>query len=749
MKKNLLFLFLTCALLFSCAKDSPDVSGGWKNEEEKAAVINPNYVSVDWDKTKVKNYNSKDQTFTLQLTSETEKIKKGSVLSILADTAGCITIVNSVKRSGGDVEIKGIQGALCDIFANTNFYLSTGADQKETKATGVTVYYPQKIIFEDNKTHSLKSEKYTRGSKWTDKLWDWVAPISYGLKLYNALGSKIEIKESRFSADLNLDVYFSFGERTLKATKEEAYRQYRSGDLAMEAVLNGDINIINTIQEEIHANANIEQETKLMESMFKPVRLVFYPGGVPVVVSMSADLMCGVNGKVSGKQIVNFDVNTKISGKYGLTWSQSSKGLQRINYLQVTNELNNANVKNIGSIEVKASLWPRIFLTFYEVAAATFDIKPYYSASLSGGYNVGEFANGSSGKNGGSAYSFSLNAGVDGAVGLSPMIFSHELYNYNLAAVNLLNYEIFKSPSGMQVLHPTEKEFDLGSVNKVQVMVYDKFLYGEPMPSIIPQLVIFEGDGTLSANYAITSNGIATVDWTPSKYSDKLKATLYNGTGGIIKQVVINGNAEVGPPTSGDLIDLGLSVKWASHNVGASSPEERGKLFAWGEASSKSSFSIANYKYYNPKEGHEYPGLLYQSDFDFPNSPICNTSNDAAKMNMGGKYRMPTRKEMAELLDKCEKALVTYKGKKGLMLTGPNGNRIFLPTGCAPGYFAENLNDEFEVDDISLAYWTGNLCYTYWPTAYGIDISWYDANPPYYVRDLNTCGGSCVRAVGN
>ena len=98
MKKNLLFLFLTCALLFSCAKDSPDVSGGWKNEEEKAAVINPNYVSVDWDKTKVKNYNSKDQTFTLQLTSETEKIKKGSVLSILADTAGCITIVNSVKR---------------------------------------------------------------------------------------------------------------------------------------------------------------------------------------------------------------------------------------------------------------------------------------------------------------------------------------------------------------------------------------------------------------------------------------------------------------------------------------------------------------------------------------------------------------------------------------------------------------------------------------------------------------------------
>ena len=76
MKYNLLFAFVVSLLMISCTKDNAESSNGWKNEEEKAAVINPNYVSVDWDKTKVKNYNSKDQTFTLQLTSETEKIKK-------------------------------------------------------------------------------------------------------------------------------------------------------------------------------------------------------------------------------------------------------------------------------------------------------------------------------------------------------------------------------------------------------------------------------------------------------------------------------------------------------------------------------------------------------------------------------------------------------------------------------------------------------------------------------------------------
>ena len=83
------------------------------------------------------------------------------------------------------------------------------------------------------------------------------------------------------------------------------------------------------------------------------------------------------------------------------------------------------------------------------------------------------------------------------------------------------------------------------------------------------------------------------------------------------------------------------------------------------------------------------------------------------------------------------------------MLTGPNGNRIFLPTGCAPGYFSKDRNEEFEVHDISLAYWTGNLCYMYWPAAYAIEISWYAADPAYYVQSVNTCGGLCVRAVGN
>ena len=61
---SLLMLFI-CALLFSCSNDTPDESSGWKSEEERAAKLNPHFVSVDWDNTKVKSFNSKDWTFTL------------------------------------------------------------------------------------------------------------------------------------------------------------------------------------------------------------------------------------------------------------------------------------------------------------------------------------------------------------------------------------------------------------------------------------------------------------------------------------------------------------------------------------------------------------------------------------------------------------------------------------------------------------------------------------------------------------
>lgn len=114
-------------------------------------------------------------------------------------------------------------------------------------------------------------------------------------------------------------------------------------------------------------------------------------------------------------------------------------------------------------------------------------------------------------------------------------------------------------------------------------------------------------------------------------------------------------------------VDLGLSVKWATCNVGASSPESYGNYYAWGETSTKSDYSSDSYIYNNQNIGTD---------------TAC-TSYDAAHVNWSGSWRMPTKTECEELKDRCTWTWTTKSGHRGYKVKGPNGNSIFLP---AAGY---------------------------------------------------------------
>ena len=124
-------------------------------------------------------------------------------------------------------------------------------------------------------------------------------------------------------------------------------------------------------------------------------------------------------------------------------------------------------------------------------------------------------------------------------------------------------------------------------------------------------------------------------------------------------------------PTPGEMIDLGLSVKWASHNVGASSPEGFGGYYAWGETEEKSDYSLETYKYYQ------------NGSWINIGSNISGTQYDVAHVKWGGSWRMPTLDEIIELVENCSWKWTTYNGVEGQLVTGPNGNSIFLP---AAGY---------------------------------------------------------------
>ena len=119
-----------------------------------------------------------------------------------------------------------------------------------------------------------------------------------------------------------------------------------------------------------------------------------------------------------------------------------------------------------------------------------------------------------------------------------------------------------------------------------------------------------------------------------------------------------------------DWVDLGLSVKWATCNVGASKPEDYGNYYAWGETNTKSSYTIDNSKTRGKSMG-DIKG---------------NSNYDAARAKWGGKWRLPTKTEMQELINKCTWTWTTQNGVKGYKVTGPNGNSIFLPAaGCRRG----------------------------------------------------------------
>ena len=114
-------------------------------------------------------------------------------------------------------------------------------------------------------------------------------------------------------------------------------------------------------------------------------------------------------------------------------------------------------------------------------------------------------------------------------------------------------------------------------------------------------------------------------------------------------------------------VDLGLSVKWATCNVGAKTAEEYGNYYAWGETKPKDEYSSDNSVTYN------------QSISDFSGNP----QYDAATANWGGDWRMPTKAEMNELESKCTWEWIKQNGVRGYKVTGPNGNFIFLPAaGC-------------------------------------------------------------------
>lgn len=179
-------------------------------------------------------------------------------------------------------------------------------------------------------------------------------------------------------------------------------------------------------------------------------------------------------------------------------------------------------------------------------------------------------------------------------------------------------------------------------------------------------------------------------------------------------------------------VDLGLSVKWANCNVGAEKVEDYGDYFAWGETEPKSNYSWSTY--FDSVNGSSSNFTKYATNKKTQLDP----EDDAAHVNWGGDWRMPTKTEQDELLTNCTWTWITQNGVNGYKVTSKvNGNSIFLP---AAGY---RIGSSLYNAGSYGYYWSSSLYSSY--SVYAYYLYFYSSNVDWYFdsRDF----GHSVRAV--
>lgn len=243
-----------------------------------------------------------------------------------------------------------------------------------------------------------------------------------------------------------------------------------------------------------------------------------------------------------------------------------------------------------------------------------------------------------------------------------------------------------------------------------------------------------------SYTWSSSDSAIASVDNSGKVTAKKtgnatIKATANDGSG-----VFASCAVRVKEPytaVAGEAVDLGLSVKWSSTNLGATSPSDYGDYFAWGETEPKDNYSWATYKlcngssstltkYNNSSSYGIVDNKTEFKDYDY--------EDDAARQALGGKWRMPTDAEWTDLRTKCTWTWTTnYNGTgvEGRIVTASNGNSIFLP---AAGYRYDTGLD----DAGSVGYFWSSSLYTDGP---------FDAWAVYFGSG-SVRGGSTYRFYG-
>ncbi len=182
-----------------------------------------------------------------------------------------------------------------------------------------------------------------------------------------------------------------------------------------------------------------------------------------------------------------------------------------------------------------------------------------------------------------------------------------------------------------------------------------------------------------------------------------------------------------------EAIDLGLpsGILWASYNIGATKPEDFGGYYAWGETEEKDVYDWISYIHCNGTKE-----TCYNHSMD-----ITNTQYDVAHTKWGDNWRMPTKTEIQELLEKTEINDSIINGVKGCVFIGYNGNSIFLP------YSGINSEEGIEDKSEDVYFWSSSLDFNDFSKAFQYNPGFFRSSSAGFVL-YNSNPSSVNRSLG-
>ncbi|MBR4029625.1 MAG: BACON domain-containing protein [Alistipes sp.] len=639
--------------------------------QTKISVVQEKHLETDYvdmkfdDAGTTTHYNSNSGVLTVTYADgDVPDVEVGSAVVLSAEHRFDIRVVESVAIDGNTATLETAQGNMSNLFRNTSFTLSTNGDTRALGSNGRPVITPAAVGYLDEQGNYI--EVYNAAAPQTMAMYT----VDVALWSYEKDYSGTTLSEGGFgrlwwdkyvlSAGVNGVFDFDFGEKAGNG------KLGKVGDLEYFAYrLSGSISADMLLRYHIESSATFSDDRILKYNAIPTKVFKFRVGGVVVPVFVDTHIGQYVELGAGGSIDVSGGVKVDLDIEAGLSWSKSS-GVEVIKNATPTMNIYHPTIKAEASAHAKFSYYPQLEIGFYKFIGPWFEPRSYIKEEVKAGFRASTDGENYVGWTDEYFSGLDMRLGLDLDFGILGEVSVFESDIFNVVDDTLL----ITSPNRITLTSPSSGRKQVKDGESVD-LIFKVETYSpltRKYSACDNAAVVFDVECGELSDYVVLSDasGVVRVSWTPSETrantkEKRLAARIYGSDGEVIDEAIFI--AEMESSSCNDAVDLGLSVKWATCNVGANSPEDYGDYFAWGETSPKEYYDEGSYSIHN----------VSMSDIS------GNPQYDAATANWGGSWRMPTHAEIEELIDNC-----TYEPiAQGLIVTGPNGNSIFMP---AAGY---------------------------------------------------------------